>query len=257
MIEKDSQNENVMHALEDAYQRALHAGIIDFVYNDEPCFYFLTVENRPFREVKVEKWVDGAEFTIDHDEQTVSGIWVGNEFVEFNSPKSKSDFSGMSETTFKKFLSKADKVYNDEFPTDEQMDEHPDTPPDATQSRRSMRWAHYSARDHQYFRTYTTIGTLFFARLIGQIICLSHQKWIWHKNFARRFYERQQYLERKRIEMYADQNFDEELKLPKVVPIDAVMKRFEIQFPDGVQQQTKNYNFLHKTVRVSVSKRTP
>ena len=108
----------------------------------------------PFREKKIQKSAAGAEMTVDHS-LTPFGMPPG--------PEMKCRTSGeCSEKTFEDFLKKADSVYY---------------AGDISKKRKNMRWEHYSARDHEYGRSYVVIGTNFFARLVKGIIRLSHQKW--------------------------------------------------------------------------------
>ncbi len=87
-----------------------------------------------------------------------------------------------------------------------------------------MRWAHYSARDHEYGRPYVVIGTKFFARLVRGVIGLSHREWTWDKGFARRYHERRQYSTRKLMEAHAMQNFREKIDFPEMISIDESLK---------------------------------
>ena len=144
----------------------------------------------------------------------------------------------MSHETFVKFLKKADSVY---YAGDTSK----------TKMRENMRWAHYSARDHEYGRPYVVIGTKFFARLVRGIISLSNVKWTWDEGFARRQFERHLYLVKKRIKVLADQNCLGEIDIPEMVSIDEWLKRSTAMGGPPKRSAKRGYDFLHAKWKIS------
>ena len=111
--------------------------------------------------------------------------------------------------TFEQFLNKADVSYYES---------------DVSGRRRDMRWADYSWRDHEYGRAYTVVGIEFFARLVKEIVTLSHQHWVWHIDLAERWWMRHQDLVVDLMETLADQNLQDGTKFADPVSTERVMK---------------------------------
>ena len=148
-------------------------------------------------------------------------------------------FMEMSHETFEDFLQKADSVYY----------------AGESSKRKNMRWAHYSARDHEYGRPYVVIGTKFFARLVRGIIGLSHQRWMWDEGFARRQLEYRQYNIRKLMEVHVMQNFREKIDFPEMISIDESLKRFTTMGEPPKRSSKHGYDFLHTKWRISTKPR--
>ena len=87
-----------------------------------------------------------------------------------------------------------------------------------------MRWGHYSARDHEQGRPYVVIGPEFFARLVNGIMQLSHQRWTWDAEFARRWHQHRQYNAMETMKALAKQNLREPIEFPEMMPIDEAMR---------------------------------
>ena len=160
---------------------------------------FFAWKNTPFRETRISRLSDGAEYTRDH-----------SSFEDFFPQQAESNFSKMPYKTFEQFLKKADSSY------------YEGDLPDKKENRRTpdMRWSHYSARDHEFGRPYSVVGEEFFSRLVKEIIALSQQPWVWGKDFARRHWERHQYVVQRKMRGLADQNFDGKVDFPALVPIE-------------------------------------
>lgn len=74
--------------------------------------------------------------------------------------------------------------------------------------QRNMRWAHYSARDHERGRTYVVIGTRFFARLVQGLVAIAAEQWMWVEQFARRWHERSQVIVMYLVRSHFQQSFE-------------------------------------------------
>ena len=211
-IVNELEGRNVCDALEDVYQSALHPGIVDIFVNDKYAMGFYLPENKPFMEVRISKVMDGAEMTLDHLQGFENLIGLTEE---------DSDLSKMSEDTFTHFLDKADATYY---------------------GKKNMRWAHYSARDHEYGRPYVVVGSEFFARLVQGIVLLSNQQWVWNKTFSRRFHGRRQYNISELMKAHIDQNFTKPVELPPMISIDEAMRDHDFTPP----RSRGSYDYLHK-----------
>ena len=218
-IINDLDGRNMTDALEDIYQRALHKGVVDLFVDDKLVSSFQISEDIPFRERIMGGIMDGAETTIDHL----------SDFGDLIFPRERSsDFLKMSHRTFENFLQKAGSVYYEGDIPDKQGNTH----------RKNMRWAHYSARDHEYGRPYIVIGTEFFARLVAGIVALSKDVRIWDKDFARRYIERRQYNIKNRINIHLKQDFRESIDLPDMITIDETIKRLGELDPTNASHST-------------------
>ena len=232
-IVEDLTGRNMADALEDVYQHALHEGVADLFVDEKFVRSVRLIDDTPFRVKKIRKMVGGAEMTVDHS-LTPFGMPPG--------PRDEmSDFREMPEETFEDFLKKADSVYYSG---------------DISKKRKNIRWEHYSARDHEYGRSYVVIGTKFFARLVRGIISLTHQRWMWDEGFARRQCERHLYLVKKRMKGLADQNFREEINLPEMISIDEWLKRYTAMGGPPKKSSKHDYDFLHAKWRISPKSRT-
>ena len=221
LIVRDLKERPMVDALEDVYQRALHTGVVDLFVNEELVWSFHLPDDTPFSETTVAKIVSGAEMTLDHSLNPL-GATIG--------PKDPmSDFTRMPHETFEDFLGKADSVYYA-----------------LGEKRRNMRWAHYSARDHEYGRSYVVIGPKFFARLVREVIGLSQQLWTWDEGFARRQLERRQDNNRKRMEVLVDQNFREKIDLPEMISLDECLKRVTAMGRPPKRSSKRDYDILHR-----------
>ena len=147
-------------AFEHVYQEALHRGLVDVVVDRKIRTTVFLPESKPFYVARIDKISDGVESTRDHtgdSELSDSARWH-EVFESMFSAASGADLQ-TDPGNFVEFLQMADTVYYDS-----DIDVH---------RRRNMRWAGYSARDHEYGRPYKTIGTAFFARLVRGVIGIS------------------------------------------------------------------------------------
>ena len=217
---------NMKDAFEDVYQRALHDGVIDMYLDEKLIESMSLVENLPFREVTRRRMMDGAEMTLDHSgpKELMRAIIGGSH--------GESEFIRMPHDMFESFLTKADAVY---YKADS-------SGKDSAGKRKNMRWAHYSARDHEYGRPYVVVGTEFFARLVKGIIELSDNQSTWNEDFAKRWHERRQHNIKKIMDAHARQNYRETMEFPEMIPIEQAMERFRSPIP----QKLATYDSLHK-----------
>lgn len=207
--------EDIEKEFESIYQTVYHEGVNDLIVEDEVVYQFFHVEDAPFREVKIGSLSHGAESTLDH-----SGF---DQVMGFEREKSK--FSLLPCGIFPEFLAKADSAYY---------------------GGRNMRWAHYSARDHEPGRLYTVIGSRFFARLIQGIVQMADEQWMWHEAFKRRWHERRQELVRTSVHANIQQSFVKSSRLPDPKPVDEMMEWFDSQRP----RRTDNHDSLHSKLRI-------
>lgn len=203
-ITAELSDRSISEALDDVYQRALHRGVVDIRVDDKKLGSLFITEDVPFRETTIARMMDGAEMTLDHLKDH------GDLIVP---TESTSDFSKMPYKTFVEFLQKADSVYYETDISDKSGNTH----------RKDMRWSHYSARDHEYGRTYVTVGTEFFARLVKGVVGLSNQAWTWHEDFAQRQIVRRQYNIEQIVKTHLMQNFDGEVNLPEMISVDKAL----------------------------------
>ena len=194
---------DMKNALEIAYQRALHKGVIDIYLDDKRISSVTLAKDTPFREARIGGMADGVEYTTDH---------VDDEDLIFPRETTPSKFSQMPLRTFEEFLDKADASYYES---------------DITGKRRDMRWADYYFRDHEYGRPYTVVGVEFFARLVKEIVTLSRQHWTWHTDIVERWRERHQYIVVDLMETLAEQNLEEGTKFAEPLSTDKVMERHQ------------------------------
>ena len=215
-------------ALEDAYQCAVHSGIVDVFLDEKLLFWFFRPEDdEPFREKVDGGMMRGAEMTSDHaDRESVFGLVA--------SPNTA--FSEMPYRTFPLFLEKVDAVYYES---------------DVDGKRRNIRWTNYTARDHEYGRPYVVIGPGFFARLVGQIVALSNDQHLWHPDHRQRWHERRHYNIDDIVRIHLTQNWDGSVELPEIrsveEAIDELLSIKRHPYPE-------EYDHLHKPWR-RVSKR--
>ncbi|MCY4265818.1 MAG: hypothetical protein OXE78_13340 [Gammaproteobacteria bacterium] len=115
-----------------------------------------------------------------------------------------------------------------------------------------MRWAHYSARDHESGRLYIAIGSRFFARLIQGIVQMADEQWMWHEAFNRRWYERRHELVRTLVHANIKQSFLKGSELPDPKPVDEMMERFG----SDRSRRTDNNHSLHSKLRIGRKSKT-
>ena len=203
-ILREMQDGDMRNGFEDAYQKALNRGIIDVLVDGELSWSeFVSAEDIPFREQAIKYVGDGMEMTSDHR---------GSRELLF--PRTEpSEFARMPLDTFDQFLAKADVAYYEGDIPDKQ----------GSTSRKNMRWADYSARDHEYGRVYTVAGITFFARLTKELVTLAHQQWLWHEDFALRWWERRKYNIRQLLKNNVKQNFEMEVDFGEMISPEAAM----------------------------------
>ena len=195
---------------ESVYQTARHRGVNDLIVDGEILRRFAHVEDEPFREAKFGGIRQGAEITLDH-----------SSFRQLlMPPQTESDFSRMPCGSFREFLLKADVAYY---------------------GRRNMRWAHYSARDHERGRPYVVVGTRFFARLVQGLVELAGEQWMWDEQFAKRWHERRRLIVRHVVNAHIRQSFIGNPDLPELISVDEMMELYRSM----KSSRTDDYESLH------------
>ena len=199
---------------ESIFQTVHHEGLNDFIVDDEIVYSFYREGDAPFWETRMGGLRHGVEKTMDHS----------NTDQLLNLPEDPSDFAKMPHRNFREFLVKADSVYYD---------------------KRNMRWAHYSARDHEPGRAYVVVGPRFFARLVRGLVKMSEEQWMWDKQFARRWHERNQQNIRDLVSSCLDQNFTGTSDLPTSKSVDEMMRS---SFSRRSKRRS-DYDSLHNRLR--------
>ncbi|MYD98552.1 MAG: type II toxin-antitoxin system HicB family antitoxin [Gammaproteobacteria bacterium] len=216
---------NIREGLEDTYQTAINRGINGVYVDGEFSWWeFATVEDIPFREEAIMFIGDGMEMTADHTEP--GGVLV---------PRNQStDFETMPLNKFAQFLEKADAAYYEGDIGDQQ----------GRTSRKNMRWADYSARDHEYGRVYAVAGTNFFARLVKELVGLANQHWTWNEEFALRWWRRRKYNIQQLLETHVMQNFHDEIDLPEMISAEEAMASFRSAIIEPEARLKRGYEHL-------------
>ena len=223
----EMEGKDMKNAFEDAYQVALNRGIVDVEIDGRMVWSeFATVEDVPFREQAKRLIEDGMEVTQDH---TNAGDLL------FPS-KEASEFAKMPIDTFVRFLAKADAAYYE--------GDIPDR--DGNTSRKNMRWADYSARDHEYGRPYAVAGVEFFARLANELVKLANQQWLWHPDFSLRWWHRRKYNIAQLLEAHVMQNFREKVEFPEMVSAEDARDSFVRVFDDPAVRIRRGYSHLRR-----------
>ena len=227
-IVSDMHDRDMKSALEDAYQKALNTGIVDVLIDGEVSWSeFATVEDMPFREHAIRFIADGMEITRHHTRRAELLF----------PPPSTSEFAKLPANTFVQFLDKADASYYESDIPDRQ----------GKTKRRNMRWADYSARDHEYGRQYAVAGVTFFARLAKEFVELGSNQAIWHPEFALRWWTRRQYIVGKLLEDHASQNFREAVEFPEIITPEEAIDRYKPKIWDPAARIKRGYeNLRHK-----------
>ena len=185
---------------------------------------FATIEDMPFREQAIRYMADGMEITRHHT--------VRSELLF--PPHSTSDFAKMQVNDFVEFLDKADASYYESDIPDKQ----------GKTKRRNMRWADYSARDHEYGRLYAVAGVMFFARLAKEFVELGKHQSIWHPDFALRWWNRRQYIVGALLENHAKQNFPEKVEFPEMITPEEAMERYRPKTWNPAARIRRGYEYL-------------
>ena len=212
---------NMKDALEDAYQQALHRGIIDIYLDERLVYSFFLLPNAPFTETVKGGMIDGAEMTFDHSDGFKSLFGLSRD--------ENSAFADMPYRTFSQFLEKSDAVYYER---------------DINGQRQNMRMANYTARDHEYGRPYVTIGTEFFGRLAKAIIRLADEQWTWHPDFRERWHTRSNYIKSHTVKWLLIQNYNDSVELPEIRSVEEAVNEV-LSFSHG--DYPENYDSLHKS----------
>ncbi len=224
---------NMCDALEEVYKEALHKGVTDLYLDDELHNSYLLDDDQPFIVDNKRSVIDGAEMTLDY-------AGLGRSLS--SGRKEISQFEQLPLQTFCEFLKKADAVYYAD---------------DTDGQRRNMRWAHYSARDHEYGRPYVVAGIRFFARLVNGMIGLSNQQWTWDPDFRRRWHERRKYIVDTIVKTHIDQSYLGDPELPQMKPIEQMESLYQWSTDGKRFRRPDAYKYLHKRFMVrSKSKRT-
>ena len=220
MKDKDMKN-----AFEDAFQSALNRGIVDVQIDGRMAWSeFATVEDMPFREQAKRLVEDGMELTQDHTDARDLLF----------SPEEASEFAKMPIDTFVRFLAKADAAY------------YEGDIPDKTgnTSRKNIRWADYSARDHEYGRPYAVVGVDFFARLASELVKLANNQSIWHADFSLRWWQRRKYNIGKLLENHVKQNFRGTVEFPEMVSAEEARDSFVSALDNPAARVRRGYSHL-------------
>ena len=215
---------NMKEAFEDVYQTALHSGVTDLYLDHDLIWSFLFPDSVPFKEIQRNAMMGGSEMTLDHSD--------GFRSLFGSSSGGYSTFTQMPDDSFESFLAKADAVYYEG---------------DNTVRRRNMRWANYSARDHEYGRLYVIIGTEFFGRLVNGIVKLSDEQWIWNDGFKKRWHQRRLYIINNIMNSHAMQNYKSPVDLPEMISVEESMRRADEWKP----KYPENYTHLHRKFELS------
>ncbi len=223
MLEEFS-DRDMKSALEHAYQESFHKGIVDLFLDEKPLWSFFPREDDvPFREVSKGGMFRGAEMTHDH-----------SRFVFLEDP-GESDFMRMPCDSFPTFLKKADAVYYES---------------DVKGKRRNMRWTNYTARDHEYGRPYVVIGSEFFARLVGNIIKLSDEQWLWHPDFRVRWHERRHYIIDDTLKIHLMQNYNDKTEVPEIrsaqEAADDAATRYDNNYPEDYRSRHREWKLSRR-----------
>ena len=200
---------------ESVFQTAYHQGIKDLIVDREIVHRFFLGEDTPFREARIGGLKHGAEFTMDH-----SGF-----FQLLTLPDGQSDFARLPCGNFPEFLAKADVAYY---------------------GQRNMRWAHYSARDHEPGRTYVVVGTRFFGRLVQGLAAMANEQWMWEEQFARRWHERRQRNVEDLVRHNLEQSFEGAQQMPDSKPVDEMMEWCRSMRT----RRTDDYDSIHAKWRI-------
>ena len=195
---------------ESVYQTAFHKGVQDLIVDGELLHRFFLVEDAPFREARMGGLRHGAAITMDNS--SVRHLLMP--------PESESDFSKLPCRNFPEFLNKADVAYY---------------------GRRNMRWAHYSARDHERGRPYVIVGTRFFARLVQGLVEMANEQWMWDEQFAKRWHERRRVIVGDLVRTHIQHSFAGNPELPELTSIDEMMKSYR----STRSSRTDDYDNIH------------
>ena len=195
---------------ESVYQTAFHKGVQDLIVDGELVDRFFLVEDAPFREARMGGLRHGAAITMDNS--SVRQL--------LTPPEDESDFSRLPCRNFREFLAKADVAYY---------------------GGHNMRWAHYSARDHERGRPYVVAGTRFFARLVQALVRMANEQWMWDEQFAARWHERRRVIIRDVVRNHIRQSFTREPELPDLTPVDDMMESFRSMR----SSRTDDYDSIH------------
>ncbi|MCY4003292.1 MAG: hypothetical protein OXF33_06275 [Rhodospirillales bacterium] len=207
---KPELREQIIDEFESLFQTAYHKGVNDLIVDDNVVRRFSHVEDAPFRETSIGGIRRGVELTMDH-----------STFDELLMPlESDSEFSRRPCGNFHEFLVKADEAYY---------------------GQHTMRWAHYSARDHERGRPYVVVGTRFFARLVQGLVGMAAEQWMWHTQLARRWHERRRMNIEDLVGGIFKQSFVGKPELPAMITVDEMMESHRSMR----SSRTDDYDSLH------------
>ena len=178
-----------------AETRIVATEVQDLIVDGELVDRFFLVEDAPFREARMGGLRHGAAITMDN-----------SSFRQLlMPPEDETDFSRLPYRNFREFLAKADVAYYGEH---------------------NMRWAHYSARDHERGRPYVVVGTRFFARLVQGLVGMANEQWMWDEQFAARWHERRRVIVRDVVRTNVQQSFTGKPDLPDLKSVEQMMGWF-------------------------------
>lgn len=195
---------------ESVYQTAFHKGVQDLIVDGELVDRFFLVEDAPFREARMGGVRHGAAITMDN-----------SSFRQLlTPPEDETDFSRLPCRNFREFLAKADAAYY---------------------GGNNLRWAHYSARDHERGRPYVVVGTRFFARLVQGLVGMANEQWMWDEQFAARWHERRRVIIRDVVRIHIRQSFTGEPELPDLKTVEEMTEWFRSR----ISSRTDDYDSIH------------
>jgi len=207
---KPKLREQITGEFESLFQTAFHKGINDLIVDGDVVRRFVHVDDAPFREVRIGGLRHGVELTMDN-----------STFDQLLMPlESESEFSRRPCRNFREFLVKADEAHY---------------------GRHNMRWAHYSARDHERGRPYVVVGTRFFARLVQGLVGMAAEQWMWHPQLTRRWYERHHMIIGDLVRSHFKQSFVGKPELPAMITVDEMMESRRSMR----SSRTDDYDSLH------------
>ena len=208
--------EQVKAEFESVFQTAYHRGVQDLFVDGELVHQLVLVEDAPFSEARISGLRHGAEITMNHS--SFEQLWTP--------PRHQSEFWRLPCRNFREFLVKADKAYY---------------------GLHNMRWAHYSARDHERGRPYVVVGTRFFARLVQSLVGMAEEQWMWDECFAKRWHERRRVIVGDVVRTHIQQSFSARLELPDMISSDELMESSRSRR----SSRTDDYDSIHGKWRLN------
>ena len=211
--EDDIRSKCIENLLDHAYHRSFHQGLVDIEVGGMIYVVLPDSRCRPFSQRTKDTMVDGAEFRRQQIRQ----------------PDWNMELLGHPQS-FEDLLTKADQSCYSE----------------------NMHMAHYAIRQFEYGKPFTQIGSIFFDRLIKEIINTASDQSIWHLEFRHRWLNRSLYIRKRNIGIHLEQlanNSDEAQKTIQYKSLEEYMK-------DGLDRKDPGpcdpnlHNFLHSKIKL-------